>query len=305
MKERIREWLRKNVKIYRGLQKIREHLGLYTAGLLIGLYLYGIVIHSFLGAAANFNHGTNHEVFSLNPIKCYAAVFTPQGFGVAFFLFIMYFLITQKWIHLITGVRITKDERNFYVSNEGTHGTSGWMDKKEKEQVLRLGSADALPCPILGKLKDGPLEDDKYADYIGLRDDIGLNQHTMVYGASGAGKSRGFVKPFILKTAALQQSMVIVDPKAEFFEQMAEYLRKQGYVVKAFNLLDMENSDGWNCIGEIGNDIDMVQSVAEVIIRNTSEDGQKADFWDSVTRLQAVKSLRTGNGFSLFGELVV
>jgi len=41
----------------------------------------------------------------------------------------------------------------------------------------------------------------------------------------------------------------------------------------------MENSDGWNCIGETEGDVDMVQSVAEIIIRNTS-DAEKADFWD-------------------------
>lgn len=43
-------------------------------------------------------------------------------------------------------------------------------------------------------------------------------------------------------------------------EQMAEYLKEEGYVVKMFNLLDMENSDAWNCLGEIDGDIDMVQS---------------------------------------------
>ena len=74
--------------------------------------------------------------------------------------------------------------------------------------------------------------------------------------------------------------MVIVDPKAEFAELMAEYLKSKGYVVKMFNLLDMENSDAWNCFGEIGDDLDMVQTVAEVIIRNTSDNDQKPDFWD-------------------------
>ncbi len=49
----------------------------------------------------------------------------------------------------------------------------------------------------------------------------------MIYGASGSGKSRGFIKPFILKTAKLMQSMIIVDPKAEMAEQMAEYLKKK------------------------------------------------------------------------------
>ena len=43
------------------------------------------------------------------------------------------------------------------------------------------------------------------------------------------------------------------------------------------------------------------------IIVNTKGDGDKSgeDFWVSATRSQTVKSLRTSNGFPLFGELVV
>ena len=32
---------------------------------------------------------------------------------------------------------------------------------------------------------------------------------------------------------------------------------------------------------------------------------REGEFWASATRSQAVKSLRTGNGFPLFGELIV
>ena len=255
--------------------KVKEHFWYYLVCVLIGIYLYGIAINSMINAMSNFQYGLDNPTVSLNPIKCFSAVFTPQGLGVVFFIGIMYFLITGKGLHWITGVKITKDERNFFVSNEGTHGTSGWMDKKEQAKVLLKNTADELPCPVLGKLNNSSLN-----DYIGLRSDCGLNKHMMIYGASGAGKSRGFVKPFILKTAELNQSMVITDPKAEFFEQFSEYLKNKGYIVRAFNLLDMENSDGWNCIAETAGDVDMVQSVAEIIIRNTSEEGQKADFWD-------------------------
>ena len=42
------------------------------------------------------------------------------------------------------------------------------------------------------------------------------------------------------------------------------------------------------------------------LIANTKGDGKEGDeFWTSATRLQTVKSLRTSNGFPLFGELVV
>lgn len=266
-------------------RKIKEHFWFYFFGVLAFTYLYGIVIRSFRMALSNFLNGTDENIFTLNPVKCFAAVFTPQGVGVIFFLFIMYALISGKWLHLITGVKITKDERNFFVSNEGSHGTSGWMTKKERVKILESGTADELPCTILCKTKDSGFSDE-FAEYLGLRSDSGLNKHIIAYGATGSGKSRGFVKPLMLKMAQLleadksKQSMIIVDPKAELFEQYSEFLKDCGYTVRAFNLLDMENSDGWNCIGETEGDVDMVQSVAETIIRNTSEDGQKADFWD-------------------------
>ena len=246
---------------------------------LTGLYLYGMVVASFRGALYNFMTNTDGKMFTLNPIKCIGAVFTPQGLGIAFFILIMYLLIKQNWLQYITGVKIKKDERNFYTVNEGTHGTSGWMDRKDMKKTFLIGTADSVEGAILGKLARRG-----FYEYLGLNADNGLNKHIMIYGASGSGKSRGFIKPFILKTAKLMQSMIIVDPKAEMAEQMAEYLKEEGYVVKMFNLLDMENSDAWNCLGEIDGDIDMVQSVAEVIIRNTSEEGQKADFWDKAEK---------------------
>ena len=246
---------------------------------LTGLYLYGMVVASFRGALYNFMTNTDGKMFTLNPIKCIGAVFTPQGLGIAFFILIMYLLIKQNRLQYITGVKIKKDERNFYTVNEGTHGTSGWMDRKDMKKTFLIGTADSVEGAILGKLARRG-----FYEYLGLNADNGLNKHIMIYGASGSGKSRGFIKPFILKTAKLMQSMIIVDPKAEMAEQMAEYLKEEGYVVKMFNLLDMENSDAWNCLGEIDGDIDMVQSVAEVIIRNTSEEGQKADFWDKAEK---------------------
>ena len=50
-----------------------------------------------------------------------------------------------------------------------------------------------------------------------------------------------------------------------------------------------------------------ILKLVNTLIANTKGDGEKAgeDFWISATRSQTVKSLRTSNGFPLFGELVV
>lgn len=50
-----------------------------------------------------------------------------------------------------------------------------------------------------------------------------------------------------------------------------------------------------------------ILKLVNTIIVNTKGEGQQSgeDFWVSATRSQTVKSLRTSNGFPLFGELVV
>jgi len=57
-------------------------------------------------------------------------------------------------------------------------------------------------------------------------------------------------------------------------------MRNEGYEVKAFNLLDMTNSDAWNIMADIETDKNLVQSMAEVIIRNTSNANERQDFWE-------------------------
>ena len=50
-----------------------------------------------------------------------------------------------------------------------------------------------------------------------------------------------------------------------------------------------------------------ILKLVNALIMNTKGEGEKSseDFWVSATRSQTVKSLRTSNGFPLFGELVV
>ena len=99
------------------------------------------------------------------------------------------------------------------------------MDKKERAKILETGPVEQLTGTVLGKYKDDPEDDDKYAEYVTLKKGSGLTEHTMVYGATGAGKSRGFVKPFILQCAKRGESLILVDPKGEFYDTRSGFLR--------------------------------------------------------------------------------
>ena len=83
-------------------------------------------------------------------------------------------------------------------------------------------------------------------------------------------------------------------------------LVRHGYRIKVFNTIYFTQSMHYNPFHYIRSEKDILKLV-NTIIANTKGEGEKAteDFWVSATRSQAVKSLRTGNGFPLFGELIV
>ena len=233
-------------------------------------YLYGMFVNSLrLGKQSVFNTTGEpiESIWVFNPFKNLIAPFTPFGLGVTAVIALLICLITKKGYSWLSGYKFVRDKRGFDILPDGTHGTSGFMDKKERAKILETGPVDQLAGTVLGKYKEDPDDDDKYAEYVTLKKGSGLTEHTMVYGATGAGKSRGFVKPFILQCAkraklglngvkdsrgqACQpESLILVDPKGEFYESMSGFLRDEGFEVRLFNLLDMENSDAWNCLAD-------------------------------------------------------
>ena len=253
-----------------------RHKGKWKLYIPIGLsawYFYGMLINSIrLGIRSTFNQTGDPvgSIWVVNPFRNFIAVFTPTGIAVTLVGALLVCLITKKGYIWFSGYKFIRDKRGFDILPDGTHGTSGFMTKKEQKKIVLTGSIKDLDRTLLGKRKDRPEDDDKYAEYITLKPGSGLTEHTMIYGATGSGKTRGFVKPFILQTARRKESMVLVDPKGEIYESMSAFLKEQGYEVRMFNLLDMANSDAWNCLSEIEKDKDLVQSIAEVIIKNTS-----------------------------------
>lgn len=250
-----------------------------------GLYVAGAIISSVSNGISNTFHGTELPLLELNPIKNIVAVFTPTGLGVIGFMAIMYCLFTKKGYTLISGYKTTIDkERGLEILPEGTHGTSAWLTPKEliaasaENGVFDAGKVENIKTTLLGKL-DKSVSGSKNM-YVGIRERIGMNNNVLVYGAPGTGKSQGFVKPFVFQAAERGESVILVDPKAEFYEAFSDYLRHKGYTVKVFNLLDKENSDGMNCFHVLEADNTLVQSVAEIIINNTSNINEKQDFWE-------------------------
>ena len=238
----------------------------------LAAYFYGAVVHSIsVGIASTWN-SSDEPLFTWDPFVNLGALFSPAGLGVTVFLIILYCLFNKKGYSLISGYKTKLDkQRKIEILPEGTHGTSGWMEKSRINEVLEAGPLKEVTAPLFGKT-------DGY-HYVGLKDQRGLNNNIIVYGAPGSGKSRGFCMPFALQAARRRESIIFADPKAEYYETFSDHFRALGYQVRAYNLLDLEASDAWNCLMDSAADVNLVQQIAETIIRNTSTEKESQDFW--------------------------
>ena len=249
---------------------------------LLGWYFYGMFLNSIrLGTAATFHTGGEEvgSIWVFNPLRNWFVLFTPFGLGFTIVILLLICLITKKGYIFFSGYKFIHDPRGFDILPDATHGSSGFLTKKELGEFLELGPASEVKGMMLGKWKKRPDDPDKYAAYVAHRMVAGDNNNLLCIGAPGSGKSRGFIIPFMLGCAQRGESIFITDPKAELWEKMSPYFKDHGYCVRAVNFLDMAHSDGWNCLYSLDKETQLVQTVANTIIQNTSGPKEADDFW--------------------------
>ena len=234
-------------------------------------------------SAGNFaGNGTYPQAASLHPLVCFHTALTdfPYNLYGIFLCLVLFGLLTFLLMRMgyDRNGEISDHDRNLNYSTKGTYGTSGFMTPDEMMKVLELtGDVKKSKGTILGKLN---------GKAVCLPYQTRMNKNIAVYGASGSMKSRAFARNMIFQCVtrgqegnnASGESLIITDPKSELYESMSAYLENEGYVVKAFNLVNPENSDSWNCLGEINGQETMAQVFADVIIQNTGS-GKGDHFW--------------------------
>ena len=261
-------------RIYISLMKNKKKL-IIIVGILLIVFIW---VMGFVNQVVEGKDSIYATDPSINPFVCFASFFSKNGlfYILAFFAAVGAILFFGKMKSEEDGL---KDERNFSKSTQGSYGTSGWMTVTELKEVLELHNIDKLDGDsgtVLGVV-DGKA--------VTLPIKSRLNKHTAIYGASGTGKSRCFVRPQILQCSQRGESIIITDPKGEIYADTALFLKNEGYNVKVFNLVDPQYSDSWNCLLEVCRNPDqvelMAQTFAEVVIKNTMQGGKADHFWDN------------------------
>lgn len=148
---------------------------------------------------------------------------------------------------------------------------------------------------IMGKARLATLKDaadfrlrDKHGIVLGLKQGLLLrndgDQHVMVIGSPGQGKSRGFVIPTMM---SFKGSQVVLDMSGELFEETSGYLKDKGYEI--FILAPGSKfTDGYNPLDLISTDpnqrITDLQKLTQMLLPERLR-SDSSDFWEESARI--------------------
>ncbi|MEM3827604.1 MAG: type IV secretory system conjugative DNA transfer family protein [Conexivisphaerales archaeon] len=155
----------------------------------------------------------------------------------------------------------------------------------------RFGKIPEEIQPLIDEAPKGPYYYNK--NNIILSDRVGLsldtyktrrNNNVLVIGGSGTGKTRYFIKPNILQA---HSSYVVTDPKGEIMRETGYFLKKVGYKVKVFDLIDMEFSSKYNPFNYFIKGEDDTYSLIDTMLKSIYQ-GQSMSsepFWEQSSAL--------------------
>ena len=114
----------------------------------------------------------------------------------------------------------------------------------------------------------------------------GLNNNDLIIGPSGAGKTRGYVKPNILQCSG---SMIVADTKGSLLEEVGDVLREEGYRIWHLNFKDLSRSQGYNPLDFIRYDRRRKrwseQDIMTIAAALTQEKCTREPYWDYAARM--------------------
>ena len=161
--------------------------------------------------------------------------FTAKYIGMTFFLFFV------AIIGIFTAVKSYIFDRDkgfgFSVGEKKEKGYSRWATDKEFKKGLEVVEIkqDTLPAAGIALYsKKGKMWVDNGED------------HYLVMGATGSGKTVIVAKPMIKLLAKHNESMILTDPKGELYESSAALLKEKGYNIITLNFRDPQKGNAWN-----------------------------------------------------------
>ena len=154
---------------------------------------------------------------------------------------------------------------------------------KNASERIKFGDKDMKTAAGIPLLFDG---ENIYVD--------NTDSHTIIFGNTGAKKSRLLAMPLIHILAQGDESLIIADPKGELYERTSPYLNKNGYDISCINLRDIGLGQVWNPLTNMYNlyktnkdkGMEMASDFVSLLIDNGNDKTTTVaydNFWDSMS----------------------
>lgn len=112
--------------------------------------------------------------------------------------------------------------------------------------------------------------------------ELDRNLNVLVVGGSGSGKTFNYVTPNICQ---LNTSYFVTDPKGTLLKDAGFLFTDNGYRLKSFNTINLDESMHYNPLKYVKTDTDIL-SFVNCFILNTNGDGKASDpFWENSERM--------------------
>lgn len=214
------------------------------------------------------------EFYGLNPFA---------GFGKDYIVgtLVLFFGVLIAVFASVSSYIFDRDTSGGFGLSIGDHsnGYARWAKQREMKNAPKV-----VKVPIHEA-------DSKYAGTVLINDgknmwvDNGEN-HTMVIGATGSGKTTSVVDPLVYSLAKARESMVITDPKGEIYKHHSNLLRSRGYEIIVLNFRDPQRGNCWNPLSlpyllyKAGNTDKAVELVDDVALNILQDKKAQDPFWE-------------------------
>ena len=206
----------------------KKDLILFSLFCVILLYLCSIVVLNVI------NIINKSEFYGFNPIEGFLLPYLPITLVLFLGVIAVIFFSVSSTIF-----ELTKGGPGIKIGERDSDGYSRWLEEKEMKKmpkIIKVGVTD---------------EEAEHGGIVMINDGKNMwidnsENHTLVVGASGSGKTTAVIDPLVYSLAKAQESMILTDPKGEIYRNHATYLRHKGYNVVVINFRQPLNGNAWN-----------------------------------------------------------
>ncbi|MDD2207948.1 MAG: type IV secretory system conjugative DNA transfer family protein [Bacilli bacterium] len=206
-----------------------------TKDLIIFIIFCIFLLYLCAVAVLNVTSLLNEGIFSgLNPLPAFSSPYLGATIVVFLAVLIVIFFSVSSYI-------FDKDGSGFglKLGEKDEKGYSRWTKDREMKaakDIAKIKISDeettAAGIPIINNGKEMWVDDGE--------------NHTLVIGATGSGKTTAVVDPLVQSLAKAGESMILTDPKGEIYKNHSEMLRSKGYNIIVLNFRNPTLGNAWN-----------------------------------------------------------